>query len=63
MTKSIEEMFSDPQYESVSCPLNCGFVVFWRMGEDGNLAVARLRLHKARGCDSDQQQLFKEMGE
>jgi hypothetical protein len=50
----IADMFHDPNYESMSCQLNCGFVLFFPRGDDGFEVWNRMILHKARGCEKDQ---------
>lgn len=54
MSPTAEEMFRDPNYESVSCQLNCGFVLFFhRNSEESKAAWKRMVQHKAMGCDLD----------
>jgi hypothetical protein len=57
---SLEEMYYDPNYESMSCQLNCGFVLFFPRGDDGFEVWNRMILHKARGCEKDAKYIRKD---
>ena len=50
----LEQMFNDPNFESMSCQFNCGFVLFFPRGDDGFEVWNRMLLHKMRGCKKDQ---------
>ena len=55
----VGDLFHDPNYESMSCQLNCGFVLFFLRGDDGFEVWNRMILHKARGCEKDQKYIRK----
>jgi hypothetical protein len=50
----VGDLFHDPNYESMTCQFNCGFVLFFPRGDDGFEVWNRMLLHKFRGCKKDQ---------
>mgnify|MGYP006297416697 CR=1 FL=1 len=59
MAEAGTELFNNPEFESVSCQRNCGFVLFYRRGQDDFPILQRMSVHKLRGCRADNKLIDK----